>query len=78
MLDYRKRVLLDSDFWQSDTNVLPSKRLHQGGQDSGKTAHVERLNNTLRQPCANLVRKTLSCSNVFKEHERRIRLFIDS
>lgn len=75
--DYRKRALLYSDYWASYANVLPSKRLHQVGKDSGETAHIERFNNTLRQRCANLVRKTLSFSKDRTEHERRIRLFID-
>jgi insertion element IS1 protein InsB len=75
--DYRKRALLYSDYWESYANVLPSKRLRQVGKDSGETAHIERFNNTLRQRCANLVRKTLSFSKQRAEHERRIRLFID-
>ena len=75
--DYRKRALLYSDYWDSYATVLPSKRLRQVGKDSGETAHIERFNNTLRQRCANLVRKTLSFSKDLKEHERRIRLFID-
>jgi insertion element IS1 protein InsB len=75
--DYRKRALLYSDYWESYANVLPAKRLHQVDKDSGETAHIERFNNTLRQRCANLVRKTLSFSKDLKEHERRIRLFID-
>jgi len=44
--DYCKRAVLDSDFWASDANVLPSKRLPQGGKDSGETTHIERFNNT--------------------------------
>jgi insertion element IS1 protein InsB len=75
--DYRKRALLYSDYWESYANVLPSKRLRQVSKDSGETAHIERFNNTLRQRCANLVRKTLSFSKKRCEHERRIRLFID-
>lgn len=75
--DYRKRAVLYSDFWASYANVLPSKRLRQVGKDSGETAHIERFNNTLRQFCANLVRKTLSFRKQSTEHERRFRLFID-
>ena len=44
--DDRKRAVLDSDFWASYANVLPSKRLHQVGKDSGETAHIERVNTT--------------------------------
>ena len=75
--NYRKRALLYSDYWDRYANVLPAKRLRQVGKDTGETAHIERFNNTLRQRCANLVRKTLSFSKDLKEHERRIRLFID-
>lgn len=75
--DYRNRAILYSDFWASYANVLPSKRLHQVGKDSGQTAPIERFNNTLRQFCANLVRKTLSFSKKLKQPERRFRLFID-
>ena len=75
--DYRKRAVLYSDDWDSYATVLPSKRLRQVGKDSGETAPIERLNNTWRQRWANLVRKTLSFSKNLKEHERRIRLFID-
>ena len=75
--DDRKRAVWYSDFWASYANVLPSKRLRQVGKDSGETAHIERFNHTLRQFCANLVRKTLSFSKKLKEHERRLRLFID-
>ena len=75
--DYRKRAVLSSDEWSSYANVLPSKRLRQVGKETGETAHIERFNNTLRQRCANLVRKTLSFSKQRAEHERRIRLFID-
>jgi IS1 family transposase len=31
-------------------------------KETGVTAHIERFNNTLRQRCANLVRRTLSFS----------------
>jgi insertion element IS1 protein InsB len=57
--------------------VLPSKRHRPVGKETGETAHVERFNNTLRQRCANLVRKTLSFSKDDSSHELRIRLFID-
>ena len=75
--DDRKRAVLYSDFWASYANVLPSKRLRQVGKVSGETAHIERFNNTLRQFCANLVRKTWSFSKQSTEHDRRFRLFID-
>lgn len=75
--DYRKRAILYSDLWEPYTLVLPSKRHRPVGKETGETAHIERFNNTLRQRCANLVRKTLSFSKDEHWHEVRIRLFID-
>jgi insertion element IS1 protein InsB len=75
--DYRKRALCYSDFWQPYALILPSKRHRASGKESGETAHIERFTNTLRQRCANLVRKTLSFSKDEHWHEVRIRLFID-
>ncbi len=57
--------------------VLPDQRHRAVGKETGETAHVERFNNTLRQRCANLVRKTLSFSKDQALHQARIRLFID-
>jgi insertion element IS1 protein InsB len=75
--DYRKRALCYTDFWDAYGVVLPSKRHHAVGKETGETAHVERFNNTLRQRCANLVRKTLSFSKRDDQHELRIRGFVD-
>jgi insertion element IS1 protein InsB len=75
--DYRKRAICYSDFWSPYALVLPSKRHRAVRKESGETAHIERFNNTLRQRCANLVRKTLSFSKDQHWHEVRIRLFID-
>ena len=75
--DYRKRAICYSDFWDSYGAVLPSKRHRAVDKESGQTAHIERFNNTLRQRCANLVRKTLSFSKDKQLHQARIRLFID-
>ena len=75
--DYRKRAICYSDFWEAYRAVLPSKRHRAVGKETGETAHIERFNNTLRQRCANLVRKTLSFSKHTDYHAARIRLFID-
>ena len=75
--DYRKRASIYTDYLESYANIVPSKRLHQVGKESGETAHIERFNNTLRQRCANLVRKTLSFSKDDLLHQIRVRLFID-
>lgn len=75
--DYRKRAICYTDFWDAYAAVLPSKRHRLVGKETGETAHIERFNNTLRQRCANLVRKTVSFSKDPYWHELRIRLFID-
>src|SRR4028118_134061 len=49
-------------FGNLDEEVLPFKRHRPVGKESGKTSHIERLNNTLRQRISRLVRKTLSFS----------------
>jgi IS1 family transposase len=74
---YRKRAICYSDFWEPYAKVLPSKRHRPVGKKAGETAHIERFNNTLRQRCANLMRRTLSFSKDKHWHELRIRLFID-
>ena len=75
--DYRKRAVLYSDFWSAYAEVLPKKRHFAVGKESGETAHIERFNNTLRQRCPNLVRKTLLFSKCEERHQARIRTFID-
>ena len=75
--DYRKRAVIYTDFWQSYGNVLPSKRLRQVGKGSGQTSHIERFNNTLRQRCPGMVRKTLSFSRDPALHQKRVEIFID-
>jgi insertion element IS1 protein InsB len=75
--DYRKRAVCYTDFWDAYGVVLPSKRHHAVGKETGETAHVERFNNTLRQRCSNLVCRTLSFSKREDRHELRVRGFID-
>ena len=75
--DYRKRAVIYTDYWESYANILPSKRHRAVGKESGETAHIERFNNTLRQMCPGMVRKTLSFSKDRTMHEKRIRIFID-
>jgi IS1 family transposase len=50
-----------SDFWKA-YNCLPQSTHQKVGKETGQTAHVERLNNTIRQRFSRLVRKTLSFS----------------
>ena len=50
-----------SDFWRA-YRALPAETHHQVGKETGHTAHIERLNNTLRQRFSRLVRKSLAFS----------------
>jgi len=73
---YRQRAVLYTDFWQSYPKVFPSKRHRPVGKHTGLTNHVERLNNTFRQFCARLVRKTLSFSKKLQNHIGALWYFI--
>lgn len=50
-----------SDFWRS-YNCLPVGTHTKVGKETGETAHVERLNNTIRQRFSRMVRRCLSFS----------------
>ena len=50
-----------SDFWKS-YNCIPDRTHSKVGKETGETAHIERLNNTIRQRFSRFVRKTLSFS----------------
>ena len=50
-----------SDFWKF-YNCLPNSTHTKVGKETGETAHIERLNNTIRQRFGRFVRKTLSFS----------------
>jgi insertion element IS1 protein InsB len=65
---YRQCAVCYTDFWESYSEVLPFKRHRPVGKESGKTSHIERLNNTLRQRISRLVRKTLSFSKKLQNH----------
>ena len=71
-----KSAHLYSDFWSAYQLVLPSEQHQAVGKESGKTNHVERWNNTLRQRLAQFVRKTLSFSKCVNMHFVRLKLFI--
>ena len=70
-----KRSLCYSDFWKAYPSVVPSEQ-HRASERKGKTNHIERFNNTLRQRLARLVRRTLSFSKINTMHEVTIKLFI--
>jgi len=65
-----------SDFWKAYSAVIPANQHTAVGIRSGQTAHVERLNNRLRQRMARLVRQTLSFSKSEVMHEACLGLFL--
>jgi insertion element IS1 protein InsB len=74
--EYRQQAVCFTDFYQVYASVLPSKRHKAVGKETGKTAHIERFNNTLRQRCSRLVRKALSFSKKLANHIGAIWYFI--
>jgi IS1 family transposase/transposase-like protein len=73
---YRQCAVCYTDFWAAYACIFPSKRHQPVGKDSGKTNHIERFNNTLRQRVSRLVRKTLSFSKKLENHIGAIWYFI--
>lgn len=73
---YRQCAVCYSDYWQAYAAILPSKRHRACGKESGETNHIERFNNTLRQRCSRLVRKTLSFSKKLANHIGALWYFI--
>lgn len=73
---YRQCAVCYTDLWAAYAAILPSKRQRAVGKESGQTNHIERFNNTLRQRCSRLVRKTLSFSKKLANHIGAIWYFI--
>ena len=73
---YRQCAIWYTDFWDAYREVLPTKRHRAVGKESGQTNHIERFNNTLRQRCSRLVRKTLSFSKKLVNHIGALWYFI--
>jgi len=73
---YRQCAICYTDFWYAYAAILPSKRHRAVGKESGQTNHIERFNNTLRQRCSRLVRKTLSFSKKLANHIGALWYFI--
>ena len=73
---YRQCAVAYTDFWEAYKQVFPSTRHHGVGKETGKTSHIERFNNTLRQRISRLVRKTLSFSKKLENHIGAIWNFI--
>jgi IS1 family transposase/transposase-like protein len=66
--EYRQCATIYTDFWEAYKCVLPSKRHHAVGKETGKTSYIERFNCTLRHRVGRLVRKTLSFSKSLENH----------
>jgi insertion element IS1 protein InsB len=73
---YRQCAQVYTDYWEAYEAVIPSQRHCAVGKESGLTSSIERLNNTLRQRIARLVRKTLSFSKKLENHIGAIWMFI--
>ena len=65
---YRQCAVAYTDFWDAYGCVLPQKRHHAVGKETGKTSYIERFNCTMRQRVSRLVRKTLSFSKKLENH----------
>jgi insertion element IS1 protein InsB len=72
--EYQKKAQFFTDSWKAYKKILPRKRHFE---EEHQTNHIERFNNTFRQRCPVLVRKTLSFSKSLKHHNYRIKIFID-
>ncbi len=65
-----------TDYWAAYNSAIPSDQHTAVGKESGKTNHIERFNNTLRQRVSRLVRDTLSFSKKIENHIGAIWYFI--
>ena len=75
-LIYRQQAMCYTDFWAAYGAIFPINRHIPVGKESGKTNHIERFNNTLRQRVSRLVRKALSFSKKLENHIGAIWNFI--
>ena len=73
---YQHNAFTFTDFWQAYQAVFPAERHLAVGKETGKTNHIERFNNTLRQRVSRLVRKSLSFSKKLENHIGAIWYFI--
>jgi len=76
-IDDQHRAVCYTDFWSAYPQVLPKKCHRAVGKETGKTNHIERFNNTLRQRISRLVRQTLSFSKKIQNHLGALLLFIN-
>ena len=74
--DLKKKAVFYTDKFSAYFEVIPWRQHRLVGKESGKTSYIERFNNTLRQRCSRLVRKTLSFSKKLSNHIEMIKYFI--
>ena len=65
---YKQCAICYTDFWSAYDIIFPDCRHRSLGKETGLTAHIERLNNTLRQKISPSLRKTLSFSKKLENH----------
>lgn len=75
-LQYQNNARVYTDFWRAYQEIIPTLQHHPSAKSEGQTNHIERFNNILRQRCSRLVRKALSFSKNFFNHEGAILYFI--
>ena len=73
---YRQCAVCYTDFWDAYQGILPTKRHHAVGKETGQTYKIERFNATLRQRVSRLVRKALSFSKTLENHIGAIWYFV--
>ncbi len=64
--EYQEKAMSFTNFWEAYQLVFPEDRHIAVSKETGKTNHIERFNNTLRQRVSRLFRKTLSFSKNWK------------
>jgi IS1 family transposase/transposase-like protein len=73
---WQRSCVVYTDGLESYCEAIP-KEIHQPKtKEKSETNHIERFNNTLRQRCSRLVRKGLSYSKKFFNHEGALWYFI--
>jgi len=72
---FRQNAVFFTDFWNGYHILEPDRHL-PAGKEKGYTNHIERFNNTIRQRCSRLVRKTLAFSKKLENHVGAIKYFI--
>ena len=73
---FKKKAIFYTDKFSVYYETIPWLQHRPVGKESGKTSYIERFNNTLRQRCSRLVRKTLSFSKKLANHIDMLKYFI--